>query len=272
VIRGEDHISNTQRQILLQEAFGFPRPLYGHLPLVLNPDRSKLSKRHADVAALDYRAEGYLPQALINYLVLLGWHPKGDQEVFTTGELINEFDIGRVQKAGAIWSDEKLNWLNREHIKRLTTDELDEALAPFWDQKAKAAPPEFRREVLVAVRERLTTLKEINDFTGLFFELPAHAPEVLVWKKGSPAEAKEVLERLEEIFLNLAVFDAESLPQELRPLEEKYGKGNVLWPLRAALSGQAASPDPYIIASVLGKHEVLERLRAARKKLESVSS
>lgn len=268
VIRGEDHISNTPKQVLIQKYLGFPVPEYAHLPLVLNPDRSKLSKRYADVNVLNYREQGYLPEALLNYLALLGWHPADDREVFTLEELAREFDMARVQKGGAVWNDQKLSWLNREHIKRLPIEELEERLEPFWSEAARKAPKEMRHEALLAVRERLYLLSDIKELTEFFFALPDYAPSILTWKKGSAEETAEILKELERLFLELAVFDEGSLPGELAALLGKYGKGNVLWPLRAALSGQEASPDPFIIATVLGKHEVLERIRLGLKKIE----
>lgn len=268
VIRGEDHISNTPKQVLIQKYLGFTVPEYGHLPLVLNPDRSKLSKRYADVNVLSYREQGYLPEALLNYLALLGWHPQDDREVFTLAELAEEFDMSRVQKSGAIWNDEKLAWLNKEHLKRLSLEELEKALTPFWGETARHSPQELRRGALRAVRERLHLLSEITGLTDFFFETPDYDSQILVWKKGSAAEARGVLAALAEIFENLADIDAETLPAILEPLTEKYGKGNVLWPLRTALSGLEASPDPFSIAAVIGPAESAKRIKKALVKLE----
>ncbi len=269
VIRGEEHLSNTPRQILILQALGMNLPQYAHLPLVLNSERAKLSKRNADVALLAYRDKGILPEAMINFLILMGWHPSDNQEVFTLEELISKFDITRVQKAGAVFNEEKLAWLNREHIKRLPLEELEKAVEPYWGPAAREASPELRHEALAAVRERLTTLAEINELTELFFKLPDYPPELLVWKQGSRAEAKQILMELADVFMELPAYDAETLPKQLAPLVEKYGKGNVLWPLRTALSGLPASPDPFVIAAVLGKHETIERLRAAANKLNA---
>ncbi len=258
VIRGEDHISNTPKQIVLQHALGLPSPLYGHIPLVLNADRSKLSKRYADVSLLSYRDKGYLSEAVINFLVLMGWHPSGNQEVFTLAELVKEFDISRVQKAGAIFNEEKLNWLNREHIKRLSMEELNSRLEPFLSEEAKRASPEFRHNVIEAVRERMITLLDFNELATLFFALPEYTLEMLIWKKGSKEEAKEVITKLIAASLEKAAIET---------LIETYGKGNVLWPLRVALSGREASPDPYTILNILGNEEAMRRLHIAEAKL-----
>jgi nondiscriminating glutamyl-tRNA synthetase len=123
VIRGEDHISNTARQILIQEALGYERPIYAHIPLILAPDRSKLSKRYGATAVTDYREQGYLPEAMVNYLALLGWNPGTEQEIFTMKELIEQFDLKKIQKGGAIFDQKKLDWVNKEHIKLLPAEE-----------------------------------------------------------------------------------------------------------------------------------------------------
>ena len=267
VIRGEDHISNTPKQILIREALGFPGPQYAHLPLILNADRSKLSKRNADVALLSYRERGFLPDAINNFLVLLGWHPQGDRELFTLGEVTDEFDLGRVQKGGAVWNDEKLIWLNREHMKKLSTEELEERLRPRLWPAAESVSGEFLHEVIEAVRDRMQTLNDFHELAQLFFELPEYAPELLVWKKGTPEEAKEVLPKLTAILESLDGYRDGLLEAALLPLVEQYGKGNVFWPLRVALSGLAASPDPMAIASVLGREESLRRVRLAADKI-----
>jgi glutamyl-tRNA synthetase len=268
VIRGEEHISNTPRQILILEALHLPQPEYGHLPLILNAQRSKLSKREADVAVLDYRSRGYLPEAIVNFLVLMGWHPSHDKEVFTLDELVQEFDISRVQKAGAIFNEEKLNWLNREHMKKLSAEELDARLEPFLNDSFRKASPDVRMKIIQAVRDRMVTLVDFNGLADFFVNLPEYPAELLVWKKGSRQEAKSVLKELLDISRTTKVTrDPQAFEKELAPLIVTYGKGNVLWPLRAALSGQEASPDPYIIASTLTNEELVRRLESALRKL-----
>lgn len=266
VIRGEDHISNTPKQIVIAESLGLNIPEYAHLPLVLNPDRSKLSKRFADVNVLSYRDQGYLPDAILNYLVLLGWHPQDDREIFTLSELVQEFDISRVQKSGAIWNDEKLAWINKEHIKKLSTEKLATMLDTHVKEH-KGRSKEFIHAVIDATRDRMHTLNDFWNYADFFFELPDYPPELLIWKKGSRDEAKAVLGALGAIFTDLTAYDAKLLEEKLVPLVTQYGKGNVLWPLRAALSGKEASPDPYTIATVLGQEKSLSRLETAIKKL-----
>lgn len=224
VIRGEDHISNTPRQILIQEAIGANRPIYAHIPLILAPDRSKLSKRHGATAVSEYREKGYLPEAVVNYLALLGWNPGTEQEIFTMEELIKEFDLKKIQKGGAIFDEKKLQWFQKEHIKRL--------------------PVEKQKELI---------LKSIENEPYLTGE-PELDAEQLVWKKSTKEETLAHLEEAKKI--------VES-DGDLMAYAEKAGKGNVLWPVRYALTGASASPDPFTILEILGKEKSLKRIEKA---------
>ncbi|MEX0919397.1 MAG: glutamate--tRNA ligase family protein [Parcubacteria group bacterium] len=231
VIRGEDHISNTPRQILIQEAIGAPRPVYAHLPLILAPDRSKLSKRkHGETVSLDYyRNKGYLPQAVVNYLALLGWNPGTEQEIFTIEELINVFDLSQVQKGGAIFDEKKLDWVNKEHIK----------LLPEKEQQA--------------IRER-----EVVEEPYIKNE-PVLDKSKINWKNISDEETIKHLKKAVEIIKD---------EKDLMTYATEVGKGSVLWPVRYALSGEERSPDPFTLISVLGKEKSIERLKKAITILE----
>lgn len=224
VIRGEDHISNTPRQILLQEAIGAQRPAYAHLPMILAPDRSKMSARHGAVSIREYRDKGYLPEAMINYLALLGWNPGTDQEIFTMEELIEQFDLKKIQKGGAIFDVKKLDWVNKEHVKRL--------------------PPEEQRKRL---------LKEIENEPYVTGE-PSLDVEKIAWKKSTKEEALKNLEEVKKII---------EANGDVMQYAERVGKGPVLWPLRYALTGAEASPDPLTILELLGKEKSLKRLESA---------
>ena len=232
IIRGEDHISNTPRHILIQEALGFPRPIYAHLPLILASDKSKLSKRkHGEAVSLNYyRAKGYLPEAMVNYLALLGWNPGTEQEIFTMEELIGQFDLAKIQKGGAIFDEKKLEWVNKEHIKRL--------------------PPEEQRKLLV---------KSLEGEPYLVGE-PELDLEKLPWKKVSKEETVVYLEKVLEI---ISSGNMSRVPLDIMRYAEREGKGNVLWPVRYALTGATASPDPFIILEILGKEKSLGRLEKA---------
>ena len=224
VIRGEDHISNTPRQIAILEALEFSRPVYVHIPMILASDRSKLSKRHGAVSLLEYRERGYLPQAMVNYLALLGWNPGTDQEIFTMDELIERFDLKKIQKGGAIFDEKKLQWINKEHIKRL--------------------PKEEQRKLLI---------KSIENEPYMTGE-PELDPTKIAWKKIS---VEETLKHLEEV-LEIIAKD-----KDVMQYAEREGKGNVLWPLRYALTGALASPDPLTLIEILGKEKTQARVLKA---------
>ncbi len=224
VIRGDDHISNTPRQILIQEAIGATRPVYAHIPLILGTDRSKLSKRHGATALSEYRNQGYLAEAIVNYLALLGWNPGTDQEIFTMEELIQQFDLNKIQKGGAIFDQKKLDWVNKEHIKRLPQD-----------------------------MQKALVLESIKNESYMVGE-PELVPEKIVWKK----ETREnTIQHLEKI---LEILETGSDLQAIMEYAEAVGKGNVLWPLRYSLTGAEASPDPLTVLEFVGSEKAKHRI------------
>lgn len=266
VIRGEDHISNTPRQILILEALGFMRPEYAHIPLILAPDKSKLSKRHGAVSANEYRAQGFIPEAVVNYLALLGWNPGGDKELYTLEELVNEFTLDRVHKSGAVFDIEKLKWFNREHLKKLPDGEYASRLKEF---SGKEAEP----RLVPLLKERAATLKEAADMLESEFGFLggiSYDPALLLQGGKIGAEvASNHLKALADLLQHLPDegFTAIQLKDILWPYATAQGRGEVLWPLRVALSGKEKSPDPFIIAALLGKTETLARIARAAKNL-----
>jgi glutamyl-tRNA synthetase len=270
VIRGEDHLSNTPKQILMQKALGFGQPIYAHIPLVLNADRSKMSKRFNDVALSDYRDRGYLPEALVNFLALLGWHPKDNKEVLSFNELIAQFDIDRVQQAAAIFNEEKLDWLNREYMKLLPLAELVARAKPFFEKAGIAVNDTALLEKMVKLQlSRAKTLGDFAEAGKFFFVLPDYDAKLLAWKDAPLAETKIALS---DACAALSALPAEKFQREfflaaLAPLIDKQGRGPIFWPLRAALSGQSASPDPMEIMETLGRDESLRRINLAIAKL-----
>jgi nondiscriminating glutamyl-tRNA synthetase len=277
VIRGEDHLSNTPKQILMQHALGFPTPHYAHLPLILNPDRSKMSKRFADVALANYRERGYLPDGIINFIGLLGWHPKDDHEVFTRDYLLEHFEMSRVQQSGAIFNEEKLDFLNREHLRMTPIAELTALAVPFYKKVGVDVHDDtaMLQKVVALQRGRAKTLVDVAEGSKLFFALPEYDAKLLCRKETSVSDALDALRETLAIFKVLAPdqFAArESLLQALAPLTEEKGRGVILWPLRVSLSGQAASPDPMEIMEVLGKKESLARISNAIAKLETLET
>jgi nondiscriminating glutamyl-tRNA synthetase len=270
VIRGEDHLSNTPKQILIFRALGFPEPIFAHIPLILNPDRTKMSKRFSDTALLNYRDRGYVPEAMINFLVLLGWHPKGDKEVFSPKELIAAFEMDRVQQSGAIFNEEKLDWLNREHIKVMPVTEIVKLSTPFFAKKNIVIKDDALLARVVAVQlSRAKTLDEMVDISGFFFELPDYETKLLIWKDSSTLkEVATILSHVKKILSGIAPenFDRAHITEIMPTIIEDKSRGVVLWPLRVSLSGQQNSPDPLEIMEVLGKDESLKRIDVAIQK------
>jgi len=271
VIRGEDGIYNTPRQILIQEAIGAPRPVYAHMPFLLNTDRSKLSKRdQGELVSLKYyREHGYLPEAMVNFLAFCGWNPGGTDEIMSMDEIIEKFDIMKVQKAGAIFNKEKLLWYNKEYLKKLP---LEKIIA----EMTKRFPKEYQDKKMIEkiapiVLDRISVFSDIGQMVAdgevaYFFAAPKVPKEMLVWKKGgTEKEAKENLSHVAGMFgkLSDADFQADKLKDALMPFAEEKGRGNVLWPLRVALSGREKSPDPFTLLAILGKAESEKRLKTA---------
>lgn len=260
IIRGEDHIANTPRQVLIQEALGFERPIYAHLPLILNHDKSKLSKRSNETSLNEYRRHGYLPEAMVNFMAFLGWHPEGDREIFSLNEIAEKFEIEKIQKGGAIFNEEKLNWFNSEYIKSLKADDLIKRTAEFAPEKWFKDGKLFRRAVF-AEKERMTRLNDFRDLGDFFFELPQYEADLLVWKNTLPKKTKENLEVVLKILE--AVSSEDDAEKKVMAIAEERGRGEVLWPTRVALSGKKASPGPFEIIKVIGLEESKKRLEKA---------
>jgi len=255
VIRGEDHISNTPKQILIYQALGFDIPKYAHVPLILGPDKSKLSKRHGTVSISDYRGEGYLAEALINFMALLGWNPGNDKEIFSLKELIKEFSLDKVQKGGAIFNINKLNWFNNQYIKNTPSKELAKLI------KLKHTKLE---KIIDIEKERINKLTEIE--IGFYSKLPKYSSSLLKWKDMKKAEIKQSLDKSYDILCDVKDFNEKSLKDILIKNTED-DKGRLLWPLRVALSGKKNSPSPFEIGEVLGKQETLKRIKKAIDKV-----
>lgn len=276
ILRGEDHISNTPRQIVLLEALGFTRPQYAHLPLILAPDRSKMSKRHGAVAISEYQEAGYLPEAILNYLALLGWNPGTEQEVFTLEELIGAFSLDKIQKGGAVFDLEKLGWLQKQHLLTRTseaqTDYVLQSVAaalPQMDDLTKARYARLTETIL----ERYATLHSIKEAVeagefAFVTDAPTPDPALIAWKKDPDAKAAaDRLQQAHDILANHDFSSVASIKDALWPLAEMLGKGELLWPLRTTLTGQERSPDPFTVAYALGQEETLERIDRACAKI-----
>ncbi len=274
IIRGEDHISNTPKQILIQEALGFSSPLFAHLPLILGPDRSKMSKRHGAVAIAEYRKMGFLPEALINFLALLGWNPGTDKEIFSLEELIEEFSFERVHKSGAVFNRQKLEFLNGVYIRKKNPEQLLKLCLPYLQKffNLKGIQKETLIKIISLYQERLKVLSELPNLVDYFFvKYPEYEPETLLWKDASLKDTKNVLINIREILKALPKKEWRVSQIRYLMLQEadKLGdRGKVLWPSRVALTGKKASAPFFEIAEILGKEKTLERLDFAISKLD----
>ncbi|MEX2033310.1 MAG: glutamate--tRNA ligase [Candidatus Colwellbacteria bacterium] len=264
VIRGEEHISNTPVQIVAAQALGFPLPHFAHLPLILNPDRSKMSKRFADTGIKEYIDRGYLSEAMVNFLAYLGWHPKEDKEIMSLEEIIKEFDLARVQKGGAVFNSEKLDWLNGYYLKNLEIEELLPRAQEF-------VPPEWHLTpvILNSVRTRITNLGELKELVSFYYKLPDYPVGFLKWKEADPATTAVNLVRALELVSAIPEekFNQKFLEESLIAAIARENRGDILWPLRVALSGLTASPSSFEIMDALGKKESIKRINLAMKKI-----
>lgn len=275
VVRGEDHISNTPRQILIQRAIGAPEPVYAHLPLILAPDRSKLSKRKGALAITEYRDRGYLPEAVLNYLALLGWNPGTEQEILNMDDLLKQFDFSKVQKGGAIFNEEKLNWINKHYLKLLSAERAGEEILARLPEDLRVSAKndsEVFAKVVPVILDRISSFGEVAELAsggeiGYFFNDPRYSAEALFWKDDrDAAHTRTHLDKVTDILQKIEPpdFTAEAVKSAIWDYATEAGRGNVLWPMRFALSGRDKSPDPFTLAGILGKETTLKRIRKAQ--------
>jgi glutamyl/glutaminyl-tRNA synthetase len=230
----------------------------------LAPDKTKLSKRHGATALLDFRDMGYLPEAVLNFLAFLGWNPGTEQEMFTLDELIKEFSLEKVQKSGGVFNMDKLNWFNKEYIKKMPQDKLISEMKKFLD---------WREDMIVrakdALVERINKFSDLQDETefGFYKNLPDYAAENLIWKKSDKEKTLAHLEKMKEMLSNADFSSMDSIKSAVWDYVEANGKGDVLWPTRFALSGKDKSPDPMTLAYILGKEETLKRIETGINKI-----
>ena len=276
VIRGDDWISSTPKHILLYQAFGWTPPWHAHVPNVIGNDKLKLSKRQGDVSTESYRAKGYLPEALVNFLAFVGWNPGTEKEIYSLDELIKDFSLEKVSKASGVFNVEKLDWFNKEYLKNLSTSELVQRALPWFKQADWFKKLTINNKQLASAisleRERVTTLAELPEAVRFVFELPDYNEKMLVWKKSSREEVDKIIPELKNFLGGIPNSDWNKANLENRVGEwlkaKGYTTGSVLWPLRVALSGQQNSPGPYEIAEVLGQAETITRLDNATAKLK----
>jgi glutamyl-tRNA synthetase len=282
IIRGEDGISNTPRQILIQEAIGAQKPpQYAHLPLILGKDRSKMSKRHGPTSMTSFREKGYLKEALINYLALLGWNPGDEREIFSIDELAKEFSIERVSKSGAIFDEERLNWYNREYLKKIDNTIFIESVKKYFkkfqlDEKSLAEKIISLKNIIIErinIFDDLINLVETGEFDYFFMVPNISDIKKIIWKETPAAETIMHLSHVAELIQKTEpaqLQNAENVKNLIWDYASQNGKGNVLWPLRYSLSGKDKSPDPFVLISLLSKEDALLRIKKSIEKLNEI--
>jgi len=258
VLRGEEWISSTPKHLLLYQAFGWSAPIFAHMPLIRNADKSKLSKRKNDVSILSYRDKGYLPEALLNFITLLGWSHPQEKEIFSFAEFLEVMSLDRIQKTGPVFDIKKLDWMNGMYIRQLPAAELKKRLEPFL-------PSDFPRErfdeILPLIVERLVTLKDVEELTSFFYR-PVTVDKKELLKKSSAEEVSTQLQLTQEALTNIKDWTVANLEHTLRELQEKhdYHKSQYFMMLRLSVTGRTATPPLFETMAVIGRDVVLQRL------------
>ncbi len=264
IMRADEFIASTPKFLSLYEALGIVPPVFVTLPPILGSDgNKKLSKRDGAKDILDYRNEGYLPEAMVNFLAFLGWNPGGEQEIMTPAEIVKAFSIERIHKSGAMFNDEKLLWMNKEHMRRKPQEEQLAAVKKYMSE----FPDDVLVRLLPTVIDRINTYGELISLAepefGFFRQAPTTDKERILYKDDEAGVAARHLTKIKEMINDMDFSSPESIKSAIMPYAETEGKGNVLWPLRMSLSGQEKSVDPFTILYVLGKEESLARLDTA---------
>ncbi|MDI6895347.1 MAG: glutamate--tRNA ligase [Bacillota bacterium] len=278
VIRAEEHLSNTPKQVLLYRALDYDLPEFAHVPMILAPDRSKLSKRHGATAVHEYRDRGYLAEALVNYLATLGWSPEGGQEIISRDEMIREFSLERVSRSAAIYDNEKLTWMNAQYLRLASPSLLVDWALPFWRQaallparpSAAGVPPDpatrrWLEGIMGVMRERVRTLAEVPEATRYFFTDDFTYDEKGVAKHFARPGVADLLQTAVERLRALPGWDAATVEHCYRSLAEGrgIGAGQIIHPTRLALTGRTVGPGLFDIMALLGREETLRRLERA---------
>ena len=272
VIRGEEWLSSTPKHIILYDYFEWDKPVFAHLPLLLNPDKSKLSKRQGDVAVEDYLDKGYLNEALINFVALLGWNFGDDKEYYEMEELIQKFSLERVHKSGAVFNIEKLNWLNFEHLRRKPDSEVLKMLRIEIEKSGynnSDYTDEYLLKVITAMKERVSFVKEYITKSPYFFAPPEQYDEKVIqkrWNEDSAVLLKKLSDKIKSL-LNPSKEDYENALKEVAS-EYDVGVGFLIHPLRLAVSGMSEGPGVFEILFIIGKEETLRRINSAVEKIK----
>lgn len=275
VMRGDEWISSFPKHILLYNAFGWTPPQFGHMPVVLGPDKKKLSKRHGATSVLNFRDEGYLVEALVNFMTLLGWAYDGQRELFTRAELIEHFSLDHIHSSPAVFDRAKLDWMNGEYIRRLETGDLAERLLPFLTRAGIAADLETVKKIAPLVQERIKRLDEIAPLVDFIFaEKISYAPQTLIGPKMNAADSLTALRAAGEILARADFNDAATLEQQLRAAGEQLGlkPAQFFGVLRNAVSGKTVTPPLIGVLQILGKEKTMARVNDALFHLDQLAN
>lgn len=279
VMRGEEFISSVPKFLSLYDALEIPWPIFATLPPIMGPDgKKKLSKRDGAKDLLEYRHEGYLPEALDNFLALIGWNPGTEAELFTVDELIAAFSLDRIQRSGGAFNEEKLRWLNREHLVRLNVEQRRAYFANGLPSEVTAGAnysPELLERLEPVLTERVHNYTELREAISAgeykwVFSAPEYDGAILRWKNDSDVSvALPRLERVKKLLSGADFSSPESIKEAIWTYAEEVGRGELLWPLRVALTGREKSPDPFICSHILGKQTTLDRIEIACDKIKT---
>ena len=277
VMRADEWISSTPRHILLYQAFGWEPPKFAHVPQILGPDRSKLSKRHGATSVIAYRDMGYLPEAMLNYLALLGWAYDTTTEIMSRDELIRYFSIEKINKTGAIFDISKLDWMNGYYIRQLSIADLTSRLMPYLEKAglAEEKDREYIQRIAPLIQERMRKLSDVVELTGFFFaNMLEYDAKLLVAKGLTTQSSLHALRAAKERIVGLSEWNRAALEGAIRPLAEELGikTGQLFGILRVAVTGKTAAPPLFETMEVLGRDRVLSRIGAAEEKLEKMSA
>lgn len=274
VIRGEDGLANTPRQILIQEAIGAKRPVYAHYPFIILANRTKMGKRNGAKSLQEYMRLGYLPEAIVNFIILMAWHPTDDRELFTIPDLIKEFQLERIGKSGAILDEKKLDWLNKEYLKRLSKAEYISAITERLNSLGLRG--KISEKVFPIIFDHISKWSDIDEMLRVgeldyYFKTPVYEISQLWWKgKESVDQTIKHLSHIKSILENTTLenfSDPEKLKSIIFDYATENGRGEVLWPLRVSLSGKEKTPDPFTLLYILGKEESIKRINEAIEKV-----
>jgi len=270
IVRGEEWISSLPKNVLLYQAFNWDLPKFIHLPLIMNKEGGKLSKRHADVSVESYKDKGYLAKALINFTILLGWHPKEDVEILNNDEIKNKFDFKNIKTSSSIFDVEKLNYFNNHYIRELPVKELSKLCLPYLkdENNPLTQDMEYVENIIRLEQERLRKISDIKEMTKLFFtENLKYDANLLIWKTMTKENVKENLDKILKLIqtVKVASWTKENLEKIIvEYIKSNNGKiGEFLWPMRVSLTGQKNSPGPFEVAFCLGKDRSLKRISDA---------